>query len=500
MKKARNAGLLNASERDGVSYRKATLFQMILGNANNGCGISFYLLMMYASYIGTQGYGIATAVVGVILMTARIFDGATDALAAAIYERFPAKHGKIRIFLVFGWALAAISVLLMFSWASGKFTGAAGLAVFILAYVIYILGYTINGVAGGTVGIVITNDPTQRPMNGLISTLYSYLTPMAFSNIIAFLILPRYDNKYSIAMLKEASYLYVAVAGVMMLIACIGLRKVDVEETFKGIGTEKKEKISIKDMFSVLRNNREAQMYILTCASDKFAQQVASQSVITTLLNGILIGSYQAATMIGNFTMIVGIAFAFFGGIFVAKFGSKKATNVWSLVAIGLTVINLIFFVSLGVDGMKSLGVMGVPVIIFAVILVGTTAAKMILTTTASSMRADVVDYELYRSGNYLPAVIGGVYSFIDKLITSFASAVAGFCVAAIGYVHTVPQMGDKATPKIFVASMILSLGLPIVGWVTNLIAMRFYKLDREMMIKVQKEIADRKAAVKAEA
>ena len=149
---------------------------------------------------------------------------------------------------------------------------------------------------------------------------------------------------------------------------------------------------------------------------------------------------------------------------------------------------------------MKSLGKMGIPVIIYAAIMMGTNAVKMVLTTTASSMRADVVDYELQRSGNYLPAIIGGVYSFIDKLITSVCSFVAGLAITAIGYVHTVPQMGDPATTKVFVASMCLSLGLPLIGWAINLIAMKFYSLDRETMIQVQKDIADKKEAVKEEA
>lgn len=198
--------------------------------------------------------------------------------------------------------------------------------------------------------------------------------------------------------------------------------------------------------------------------------------------------------------MIVSIAFAFLGGVYIAKNGSKKATIVWSWAAIILTVINLIFFIILGVDGMKSLGKMGIPVIIYAAIMMGTNAVKMVLTTTSSSMRADVVDYELQRSGNYLPAVIGGVYSFIDKLITSVCSFVAGLAITAIGYVHTVPQMGDPATTKVFVASMCLSLGLPLIGWAINLIAMKFYSLDRETMIQVQKDIADKKEAVKEEA
>ena len=60
--------------------------------------------------------------------------------------------------------------------------------------------------------------------------------------------------------------------------------------------------------------------------------------------------------------------------------------------------------------------------------------------------------------------------------------------------------MGDPATTKVFVASMCLSLGLPLIGWAINLIAMKFYSLDRETMIQVQKDIADKKEAVKEEA
>lgn len=67
-------------------------------------------------------------------------------LVAAIFERFPQKHGKIRIFLVVGWVLEALAVLFLFGWGSGKFSGVAGVVVFIVMYVLYIIGYTLNGI------------------------------------------------------------------------------------------------------------------------------------------------------------------------------------------------------------------------------------------------------------------------------------------------------------------------------------------------------------------
>lgn len=48
--------------------------------------------------------------------------------------------------------------------------------------------------------------------------------------------------------------------------------------------------------------------------------------------------------------------------------------------------------------------------------------------------------------------------------------------------------------------TMILSVGMPVVGWICNIIAMKFYELDRERMVEIQKDIAEKKKALKAQA
>lgn len=44
---------------------------------------------------------------------------------------------------------------------------------------------------------------------------------------------------------------------------------------------------------------------------------------------------------------------------------------------------------------MKSIGVFGVPMIIYAILQLATTGTKMVLTTTGTAMRADIVDYDM---------------------------------------------------------------------------------------------------------
>ena len=505
MANEKKAGLLHASERDGVQYRKAPIWQMVIGMANNGVGVAFYLLMGFASMIAGQGYGIVAAVAGILLTCMRIFDGVTDTLIAALFEKFNPKKGKIRIFMIFGWALCITACFMLYSWCTGKADGIAGILLFLFCYFLFIMGYTFNGVGGGTVGIVMVNDPTQRPMMGVIGTIYSYCVPIIFTNITTFVILPKYDNQYNSAMFSEMIAWYAGITLIFLIMACIGVSKVDIQETFATIkdGKKSEEKTSIKDMLAVLKDNKNVQMYMLTGVSDKLAQTVAGQGVIGNLLGGVLIGSYEATTMAGNFSTIIGIFFAFGSGIFVAKWGAKKSTTVWSWINIALAVGTVGFFLLLGgVTGMPKIGQMwSIPFFIYVVICIVRGGALMALTTTGSAMRADIVDYEYERSGKYMPAVVAGVYSLIDKFVSSFGITIAMICISFVGYSGTeVPQMGDEATPGRFWMCMFLTLGLPIIGWLCNVIAMKFYDLSKERMVEVQKNLEERKKAAEGSA
>ena len=113
---------------------------------------------------------------------------------------------------------------------------------------------------------------------------------------------------------------------------------------------------------------------------------------------------------------------------------------------------------------------------------------------------ADIIDYELDRSGRYVPAVISGTYSLIDKLISSLSALLATGAVALIGYTHTMPQPDEVMTTPIFVVTMAIYFGLPLIGWLITLIAMKNCKLTREEMVQVQKRIASKKAELKEKA
>jgi Na+/melibiose symporter-like transporter len=122
--------------------------------------------------------------------------------------------------------------------------------------------------------------------------------------------------------------------------------------------------------------------------------------------------------------------------------------------------------------------------------------ASMVVTVASGAMRADVIDYELDRSGKFLPATVTATYNIVDQIISSLGAALALGAVALIGFTTIMPQPTDSPSTPILLISLLLFFGLPILGWACTIIAMRGYKLDRIEMIEVQKRVAEKKDAL----
>lgn len=483
---------LTQSEIDGVRYRRAKLWQIILVACNAFIGMSMYSLIGLASYTASIGFGISTAVVGVILTWTRILDGITDPLLAFIYDKVNTRFGKIRILIIIGFVIEALALMTMYNWGAGK---GLGIVAFTLCYIVYIIGYTIANMTALTINPLISNDPKQRPTVSVWSTALNYLLPMVLSIVLNVVLLPKFGGTYNLGFLASACKLCLAVAAVGVVLVCIGVSEYDKPENFTGL-MKKKESLKLKDMIEILKNNRPLQCYIISSASDKIAQQTTSQAIITTMLNGIIIGNMGLATILSVIGMLPSLLFAVVGARYAGKHGSQITIVSWTRICIVISVVMWGFFI---VIDPKKIADMGIFMILYVILTLAKNGANMCVTTAGTSFMSDIIDYEMDRSGRYVPAVVTGIYSFIDKIVSSFSAVIATGCVALIGYTSTMPQPGDASTPQIFWVTTIIMFGLPILGWIFTLIAMKFCHLTKADMVDIQKRITEKKAAIKGE-
>lgn len=115
--------------------------------------------------------------------------------------------------------------------------------------------------------------------------------------------------------------------------------------------------------------------------------------------------------------------------------------------------------------------------------------------TLVIPMTADCADYETYRSGKYVPGLMGTLFSFVDKLISSLGTTIVALELAAVGFAKVQPDQTTPLTPGLFWVGIISFCLIPIIGWLCNLVAMKFYPLTKEKMAEIQDRIAEIKAA-----
>ena len=289
----------------------------------------------------------------------------------------------------------------------------------------------------------------------------------------------------------------VIVSLVGVILCCIGVSQYDKPENFRGTN-KTNERLKFKDMWNVLSKNKPLQSYIIAASSDKIAQQAGGAAIVGTMLSGILIGNMTIATYLSVGGMLPSIIFAIIGARYCGKHGNKEAIVTWARNCIVANLAMIAFFAVVWYTvGTHTIASFGITMILYILLTLVGNGFMMAGTTAGAAFMADVIDYELDRSGKYIPAVVSGTYSLVDKIVSSFSALIATGCVALIGYTETLPQPGDTPTGSIFWVSMFLRYGLAILGWICTLWAMRSCKLDKAEMVEVQKRIEEKKNELK---
>lgn len=151
--------------------------------------------------------------------------------------------------------------------------------------------------------------------------------------------------------------------------------------------------------------------------------------------------------------------------LFSAKPGMLDLTN-WNLYTIGFFVVYIIARYAFGAP------------------------SGLVLT-----MGADITDYETSVSGRYLSGMIGTIFSLTDSIASSFAPMVVGFVLAGIGFGKEYPTVETAFSTDLRMALIVLLTVIPAAVLSVSLFLMKFYKLDREEMARIQEKIHVMKAA-----
>ena len=248
--------------------------------------------------------------------------------------------------------------------------------------------------------------------------------------------------------------------------------------------------MKVRDYWDIIRHNGPIRMLIAAACMNRFAATVYAHTTVGVMIFGILMGDYTIAGWIGVVTAIPTL-FVVTAGIKVAqKMGQKRALMIFTGFGIFFQVRMILLLMR---DSASSITLniqhLNTASIAFFVIYVLLNGCKSITNNMVVPMIADCSDYEEYRSGRFVPGLMGALFSFVDKIFAALGTAFVGIVMALIGYNSTLPQIGDAITPTLRWSALFLYCGTPIIGWLVSLVAMKFYSLDKSRMKEIAKAI-----------
>ena len=480
---------------ENTGIHRAKTWQMALFALNNTSTNLWLVLLNFVAYYLTGYVGVAVVMATSIMTFMRIWDAVTDPIVGYIVDKTDGKFGKNRPFMAAGNIVLVITTFLMF-FTTHELPEQFRFIYFLVIYLIYIIGYTLQTVVTKSAQSCLTNDPKQRPTFGIYDGIYNAVLMALLPGFVAQTLVPKFGG-FTVGLFQELWMLVAPLSIVFTWLAIFAIKDKDRTEFF---GTGEPVKVTFKDYWDVLKNNRAIQMLVVSASTDKLALMVTSNATVLVIIFGIIIGDYKLLNTFNQYTLIPKILIMILGVKFIAqKLGQRKALLWGSIAGVGLNaLVWALFYVgdptTFSLPGAESFTGFNFFTISFLVLYILSQGANGLAGTMVIPMTADCADYEVYRSGRYVPGLMGTLFSAVDKIISAFGASLVGVLCAAIGFTDKLPTVDTPYSDDLKFIGLIMFCGFIIFGYICNVIAMKFYPLNKEKMEEIQSEIARIKA------
>lgn len=486
-------------EKNTESINRAKNYQLILFPFNNGAtNVYFVLTMNYIAYHANGVLGLALMFATTMVTVMRVFDAVTDPIIGMLIDKTQGKFGKFRPYIVLGNVIMAVSALLLYfgtrfipeSMMWLRYVG------FVVMYMLYVIGYTFQTACTRSGQTCLTNDPKQRPMFTIFNTVAS-LVGMGLVQVVATIVGGKVGYG-SEAFFDLVIPLAIILSAVLTVLAVIGIWEKDRPE-FYGVGGEKKEKVKLKEYADILAKNKELRMLMLAGGSTKLAFAIATNASVACMLYASMMGNYGGLYLpLYIICYIASIPFFLLSVKTAQKKGQRAALALYTKIAlvcyVGVAALLLLWQQGNPATTLSLTGI-NLFTIVFVICYAVGYGAYYSTADMPIPMVADCSDYETYRSGKYVPGIMGTLFSLVDKLVSSLGSTIVGLAVMAIG-IKTLPDTDTPYMPGMKWVVIILFCILPMAAWVLTQYAMHRYSLSGERMREIQSVNAIRRHAV----
>ena len=427
------------------------------GIGDMGAGIIWGMVSSYVLVYLTDSVGMAAAVVGTIILIARVFDGISDALMGIVIDKTHTKFGKAKPWYLVSILPLVINFLLLFNIPKTMSGTAQTVYVFVLYFMITAVIYTIKDVSYNTLPALVADNTKDRVSMTVIRFAFSLTTAI----IIGVITVPALNSMGGLQNQQawsNLSYIFAAVGLATLLISAFSVKELHVGK--KTTSAKKKENsLPIYKSIAYVFSNKYFILALtatlagmtriaLMGASVYYARDVVGDSNLVGII-----------TIASLFPMIIGMLIS---NRLVNKLGMQKARTIGNVVSVAGALLAAIFSdnFTLVITGLAVLGVGMGP-----------------STATGAAMLSHIADYGEWKHHVKLQGVTFSCNSVATKVGTGLGGALIGWALSAGGYIAGAAAQSAQTIFMIKGVFLYVPVFLCAVSFVTNLFMDIEYKM-----------------------
>ena len=362
------------------------------------------LLNSYQAEFDSSILGADIAVVGILILIAKIVSAVFDPIVGNMIDRSKSKNGKFKSMIMY--SLAPLLVMTAVVFLKVPFTG-VGLYVWIfVTYLIWSLAMTLGDVPSQGIASVLTPNPTERTNVVSISNTFKQVGFSACVVIVPIvcLIIPN-GSKVFVASgetdtpMISSEYFFTALLTAVLGCVLFALIPMLNKERVAYVASEK---TTFKDMIGALKNNKPFMLVIVSYFLG-FGRQMAMG--IQVQAANVILGSQNLVAVLGIVTAVGSMISMALCPVLIKKMGEKKTYILLSVYGFAVSVLSFIIghFYFISPENKVLMVLFYLSLFLIGLQFGAVTLMPMIMT-------ADCVDYYEYETGKRME---GAAYSIL---------------------------------------------------------------------------------------
>lgn len=452
------------------------------------------LLNSYQAEFDASILGADIAVVGILILIAKIVSAVFDPIVGNLVDRSKSRHGKFKSMIMYSIIPLLVFTAVVFIDVPFKDNKTLTYVWIFVTYLIWSLAMTLGDVPSQGIASVLTPNPTERTNVVSISNTFKQIGFSACVVVVPVvcLIVPGgsqvigFEGETDTPMIG-GEYFWTAVLTAVLGCVLFALIPMLNKERVPYVSGEK---TTTKDMINALKNNKPLMLVIISYFLG-FGRQMAMG--IQVQAANVLLGSQNLVAVLGIVTAIGSMVSMAICPVLIKKLGEKKVYLIMSFYGFAVSVLSFIvgFFWFRNPENM-------VLTVLFYLFLFLIGLQFGAVTLMPMIMTADCVDYYEYETGKRMEGAAYSVLTLTIKVCLALGTALGLVFVQFSGYSDTVAQItaGTAAGFDVGTKDIIFFAYTVMPGILALLSTIPMFKYDivGEKKAKIASELAARRA------